>query len=187
MTADGTKDFNRELVEAIEYHFDIVTTNKAANPNATFEFVINGSNSEGYTKDLDNKPFIYSDNDSFGGTNSLFGGAYTEYYDAFGDLTAKDDLLAPSTVINFDFEGRDIYRLDHRGSDSFLLTADLNEVSYVLQNLEYDFTEVAFRIGEGEVHRYFNPLTGEHNYAGNSIEAMAIVNSDENWVYEGFL
>lgn len=145
-----------------------------------------GTNSQNYTEDLDEKAFIYSDVDAFGGTNSLWGGAYTNEWEAFGDLLEQDPLLAPSTVVEFDFDGRDVHRLDHNTNGSFLLTADLNEVASVLENLDYDYVDVAFRVGEGEVHRYFNPITGHHNFAGNSVEAMAIAQSGE-WVYEGTL
>lgn len=180
MTLLTNNDLNREIIETIDSYSDL-----AILFNAPIKF--EGSNSDNYNEEMDGKPFIYSDNVEFGGTNALFGGAYTEYYDAFEDLLQQDDLLAPSTVVNFDADGRDVYRLDHRDSDSFLLTTDLNEVRHVLENLEYDFVNVAFRVGEGEVYRYFNPLTGEHNYAGNTIEAMAIAQSSEGWVFEGTL
>ena len=111
------------------------------------------------------------------------------------ELTGYRDLNLPvfqgylsreRTSFYYDADGVEVYLLQNNQSGDLLYTSNIHEVKVVLETLDFDFIEEAFKVTSGSVHRLYNHGEDRHFITGDENEVATLLEQG-GYEYEGTL
>lgn len=174
-------DLNANIITGIDY-FQTIQKKYGGVAEVSFFHV----KDEEKEKELDGKRIMrYLDL----GLNDHLYTSVEEHVDGYVDL---DPLLGPNYLVLekssfvYDADGVEVYLLQNNQSGDLLYTSDVNEVKIVLETLDFQFIEEAFKVTPGEVHRFYNQNADRHFITGDLNEVDVLL-ADSEFTYEGTL